>query len=150
MHTEQPDKPSNGAGSIQEISLESAEAMVTLHWNPPKNYKSTTIDYYELTLIGTHSNTTTRVYVGTDAQLAFSRILPVSERNYTSASISAVDVCGQRSELSHFVLTEIVSMSGPSTFLTPTNCMHNHNYKPLCNWRIGTTDHVSINNHSMH
>ena len=118
MHTEQPDKPSNGTGSIQEISLESAEAMVMLHWSPPKNYNSTTIDYYELTLIGTHSNTTTRVYVGTDPQQAFSRILPVSERNYTSASISAVDVCGQRSESTHFVLTEIVSLS--DTILIPT------------------------------
>ena len=122
MHTEQPDKPSNGTGSIQEISLESAEAMVTLHWSPPKNYDSTTIDYYELTLIGTHSNTTTRVYVGTDQQQAFSHTLPVSERNYTSADISAVDVCGQRSEPSHFVLTNIVSLSDTSTAPTPTKC----------------------------
>lgn len=122
MHTEQPDKPSNGAGSIQEISLESAEAMVMLYWSPPKNYDSTTIDYYELTLIGTHSNTTTRVYVGTDPQQAFSHTLPVSERNYTSASILAVDVCGQRSEPSHFVLTNIVSLSDTSTALTPTKC----------------------------
>ena len=59
---DKPNKPVNGAGSIREI-LESAEAIITLNWSPPGNHDRTTIDYYELTLIGTHSNTTAIVNI---------------------------------------------------------------------------------------
>jgi hypothetical protein len=128
MHADQPNKPSNGTGSIQEIqSSESTKALVVLNWSLPENYDRTIIDYYELTLIGTHSNTTTIVkYVGPNPQQSFSHniTLEVSERNcIMSASILAVDMCGQQSEQSYFVLTKIVNdTSESSTFLTPTNC----------------------------
>ena len=118
MHTEKPNKPNNGAGSIH--SSESAEAIVTLYWSSPENHNHTTIAHYKLTLIGTHSNTTTTVHVGAEPQQSFSHLLMVSERNYSSASIIAVDACGQESEPSHFELTEIVTET--QTFLTPANC----------------------------
>ena len=115
-HAEKPNKPSNGAGSIQGI--ESEKSIVILNWSPPENHDRTAIDYYELTLIGTNSNTTTIVHIGAvEQQQSLSHTLVVSERNYTSASIWAVNVCGERSKPSHFVLTEIVT--GDST---PTSC----------------------------
>ena len=111
MYAGQPKKPSNGAGSKIQC-LESMKTMVVLTWSPPENYDRTTIDYYELTLIGKHPNTATRVYVGADPQQPLSHILQVdSERNYTSASILAVDVCGQRSESSLFAINSIPIMT---------------------------------------
>ena len=61
MHTDQPKKPRNGAGSKVHC-LESMKTMVVLNWSPPENYDRITIKYYELTLIGKDTKpTTTRV-----------------------------------------------------------------------------------------
>ena len=116
--------PSEASGSIQYL-VGLTEAIVTLNWSPPENHDRTAIDYYELTLIANaDSNTTTTIvyYVGTDSQQSISHKLVVSDRTYMAANITAVDVCGQRSESSHFVLTTIVSESNSSTFLNPANC----------------------------
>ena len=121
MHTDQPKKPSNGAGSKVQC-LKSMKTMVVLNWSPPENYDRTFIDYYKLTLIRKDTKpTTTSVYVGpqADPRQSFSHILQVdSDRNYTSASILAVDVCRQRSEASLFAI--IPAMSG-STSTTPNS-----------------------------
>ena len=94
-------------------------AIITLNWSPPENHKQTAIEYYELTLIGTHTNSTKTVHTGTDSQQTFSHKQVVSEGNYTAASITAVDVCGQRSEPSYFVLNAIVgSTTTPNPFIT--------------------------------
>ena len=117
MYADQPKKPSNGTGS----KIQCVESIVILNWSPPENYDRTTIDYYELTLIEAHSNNTTTVDVRAqaDPRQSLSHILQVnSESNYTSASILAVDVCGQRSEPLEFVLM----ISGTSNILTPTKC----------------------------
>lgn len=121
MHTDQPKKPRNGAGSKVQC-LESMKTMVILNWSPPENYNRTTIDYYELTLIGKDTKpNTSRVYVGAqaDPRQSLSYILQVdSDRDYTSANISAVDVCGQQSEPSLFDI--IPAMTG-STSTTPNS-----------------------------
>lgn len=119
IHADNPDLPNGARGSIQDV--DATKAIVILNWNPPENHNHTAIDYYELTLIGIHFNTTTVVYVGEDTQQFFSHRLVVSGGNliYTAASIMAVDVCGQRSEPSHFALTTIVT--GTSTFPTSNN-----------------------------
>ena len=121
MLTDQPKKPRNGAGSKVHC-LESMKTMVVLNWSPPENYYRTIIDYYELTLIGKDTEPyTTRVYVGAqaDPRQSLSHILQVdSDRDYTSANISAVDVCGQQSEPSLFDI--ILAMTG-STSTTPNS-----------------------------
>ena len=56
-------------------------------------------------------------------QQSFSHKLVVPDKNIRAASIMAVDVCGQKSELSHFALTDdVTSVESESTFLTSTNC----------------------------
>ena len=114
-------------GSIQHLAS-LTEAVITLNWSPPENHDHTDIDYYELTLIGdANTDTTTIVYdVGADSQQSFTHTLVVSaDRNYIAVDITAVDVCGQRSEPSHFALTttstNIVSECNTSTFLSPAN-----------------------------
>ena len=118
MHTDQPKKPRNGAGSKVHC-LESMKTMVVLNWSPPENYDRTIIDYYELTLIGKDTKpNTTRVYVGAqaDPRQSLSHILQVDlDRDYTSANISAVDVCGQQSEPSLFAITPAMTDSTSTT-----------------------------------
>jgi hypothetical protein len=128
MPADQPNKPNNGAGHIYKnlmINSESTEALVELNWSPAENYNHTIIEYYELTLMGSHPNTTiSRVYVGADQQQieSFSHMLVVPEgRNYTSASILAVDMCGQRSEPSHFEIMTGTMACSCSTLSTSTS-----------------------------
>ena len=124
---DEPTRPTVVDGSIQCL-VGLTEAVITLNWSPPQNHDRTNIDYYELTLIGdADTKTTTIVYdVGADSQQSFTHTLVVSAgRNYITANITAVDVCGQRSEPSHFALTttstNIVSECNTSTFLSPAN-----------------------------
>ena len=63
------------------------------------------INYYELTMVGTHVNNTLKLPVGMIDQ-PLQRVV-LSEGNYTAASIIAVDLCGQRSEPSELILTNI-------------------------------------------
>ena len=92
-----PALPNEASGSIKVV--DSTESIVTLNWSPPDNHDHTAINYYELTLIGTLSNTTTIVHVGENSQQSFSHKLVVSDENIRAASIMAVDVCGQKSGL---------------------------------------------------
>ena len=124
VYTDQPKMPSKGTGS--KVHLKSMKTMVILDWSPPENYDRTTIDYYELTLIGKDTKpNTTRVYVGAQADprqsLSHMYIQQVdSDRNYTLANISAVDECGQRSEPLQLALTPYDTSNVLD--LTPTKC----------------------------
>ena len=83
-------------GSIQRLAS-LAEAVITLNWSPPENHGHTDIDYYELTLIGDANTDTTTIvhHVDADSQQSFTHTLVVSaDRNYITANITAVDVCG--------------------------------------------------------
>ena len=112
--------PTDTNGNIQYL-VGLTEAIITLNWSPPENHDRTAIDYYELTLIGNADSSTTTIvyYVGADTQQSFSHKIVVSDKTYMAANITAVDVCGQRSEPSHFALATIVSESNISTFLNP-------------------------------
>ena len=65
--------------------------------------------YYEITLVGTHTNNTVSTHVIDHAQslqvLSYKYNVMLSEANYTAASITAVDLCGQRSEPTQLELT---------------------------------------------
>ena len=125
---DEPTRPTVVDGSIQRL-VGLTEAVITLNWSPPENHDRTNIDYYELTLIGdADTKTTTIVHdVGADSQQSFTHTLVVSaDRNYIAVDITAVDVCGQRSEPSHFALnittsTNFESQCNTSTFLSPAN-----------------------------
>ena len=65
------------------------------------------IDYYELTLVGSHINYSLSVCMIDQLQQIVSYKHVLQEGNYTTASITAVDLCGQRSEPSELILTNI-------------------------------------------
>ena len=67
------------------------------------------INYYELTMVGTHVNNTLKLPVGMIDQ-PLQRVV-LSEGNYTAASIIAVDLCGQRSAPSELILTNTTTDS---------------------------------------
>ena len=100
MHTETPTEPREFTGTIQNISDESvdAKAIASLDWSLPLNDDETTIDYFDITLMGTHTNSTVSVRVADQSQQMLSYKWVLSEGNYTAASITAVDLCGQRNE----------------------------------------------------
>ena len=63
------------------------------------NTDKTAVDYFEITLMGTHTKNTMSVRMAeSDRYLqTFSQKYVLPEGNYTSVSITAVDLCGQRS-----------------------------------------------------
>ena len=65
------------------------------------------VDYYELTLVGSHVNFSLSVCMIDQLQQMVSYKHMVPEGNYTAASITAVDLCGQRSEPPEVILTNI-------------------------------------------
>lgn len=75
------------------------------------------IDYYELTLIGTHSNSTIPVGAINQSSQTVSYKYVLSEGNYTAASITAIDLCGQRSETISLILTNTTSTDHLDTVL---------------------------------
>ena len=85
-----------------------AKAIASLNWSLPLNENETAIDYYEITLIGTHTNSTmsTRKTDQSLQTMSFKYVL--SEGNYTAASITAVDLCEQKSDLS---LVELMNVT---------------------------------------
>ena len=113
MHTDQPKKPSNVAGSIQKVQGLELDSIIALNWSLPENNNRTTIDYYNVTLIGNNTTSTRVYYVGAQADPRQYILQVDSENNYTSASIFAVDVCKQRSEPSLFDIIPV--MTGSAT-----------------------------------
>jgi hypothetical protein len=110
--TAKPRQPRGTSGSIQafvdNIQSDSSEtgtgiaAIASLNWNPPENHNETTIEFYELTLIGA-PNINTFFYRATTQQ-TFSFKYVLSEGDYTAARITAIDSCEQRSEPSQTML----------------------------------------------
>lgn len=102
MHAAIPSKPTKVTGTIQKIqfSLTNISAIASVSWFPPANQDKTVIDYYELVLSTSDTKNTT-FKVPADAFLSYH--VKVPEGKY-SASVRAVDVCGQKSEFSQTVL----------------------------------------------
>ena len=74
------------------------------------------IDYYELTLVGTHTNNTLKLSIDLPLQrVSYTQDLVVSEGNYAIASITAVGLCGQRSAPSELILTNITVSNVPTS-----------------------------------
>jgi hypothetical protein len=108
-------------GTIQNISiaLTGAKAISFINWSMPENNTDkTAINYFEITLMGTHSNNTMSVRMAKSDQYLqiFSQKYVLSEGNYTSVSITAVDLYGKRSNQvqAHLINTTTVSMCAPN------------------------------------
>ena len=105
-----PTAPNNVTGSIQNMSDDTitqkgAKAITSLNWSLPENQSGTAIDYYEVILVGTHTNSTMSVCMTGQSQQTLPYMSVLSEGNYTAVSITAVDCCGQRSKPS--LVTEL-------------------------------------------
>ena len=103
------------------VSQTGAKAIVSLDWSLSDNDNETAIDYYEITLMGTHSNDTiiTECMTSTNQALeVLSYKYVLSEGNYTSVSIIAVDICGERSEPIQVLLTNTTTVSVRSNTAT--------------------------------
>ena len=123
MHAETPTAPEGLTGTIQNISDDTitqtgAKAVSSINWSTPENNTDkTAIDYFEITLIGTHTNNTMTLSVRMSDQYSlqqtFSQKYVLNEGNYTSVSVTAVDLCGKRSKniQVHLTNTTIASMT---------------------------------------
>ena len=116
IHAETPTAPDELTGTIQNISDDTiaqtgAKAVSFINWSMPENNMA--IDYFDIILIGTHTNNTMSMRM-TDQyslQQMFSQKYVLSEGNYTSVSITAVDLCGKRSESIQVHLTNTTTAS---------------------------------------
>ena len=108
MHTctAAPSRLQEVKGNITSANTK-LQNVASVNWLPPANGNETAIDYYELTLNGPNTSSTT-VKVDAAVSLPYKFVLP--EGNFTTVSVTAVDVCGQRSEPSESALN-----------ITPTN-----------------------------
>ena len=125
-HAETPTAPEELMGTIQNISddtltLTGAKAVPIINWSMPENHTDkTAIDYFEITLnqMGTHTNNTMSVRMAeSDRYLqTFSQKYVLPEGNYTSVSITAVDLYGKRSNRVQMQLinTTTVSICAPN------------------------------------
>ena len=101
-------KPSNVYGSIH-IDNNINFSLLLLNWDSPQNWNETDISFYDISLLRNHSDDGTSlrsIHVAASKQilsLAYKYAVSNSE-NCTRASITAVDLCGQRSEASEFQL----------------------------------------------
>ena len=136
MHTAKPSQPTGTSGTIEKVLDQSVSseigtrigAIASLNWNPPENHDETAIDSYELTLIGTPTNSTYVYSTTKQPMFSYVYVLSDSEGNYTDVSITAVDLCEQRSKPSKVELRNINS-DNPlirSTQLGPTMSMTCH------------------------
>ena len=82
-------------------------AIASFNWSQPENQDEMPVDYYELTLVGSHINFSLSVCMIDQLQQMVSYKHVVPEGNYTAASITAVDLCGQRSKPPEVILTNI-------------------------------------------
>lgn len=122
MHTETPTAPEGLTGTIQNISDDTsiaqtgAKAVSFINWSMPENnMDKTSIDYFEITLIGTRTNNTMTLSVRMSDQYSlqqtFSQKYLLTEGNYTSVSVTAVDLCGKRSKNIRVHLTNTTTAS---------------------------------------
>ena len=109
-HTATPSKPREVKGlNITSVTFVGG-SIVSVNWVSPKKQHEREIDYYELTLKGFKTNSTT---FKVDAASSLPYYLNVTHDNYT-VSVTAVDVCGQRSEPSEFVNFTSAGSKDPS------------------------------------
>ena len=106
MHTAAPSRLQEVKGNITSTNNE-FQSVASVNWLPPANGNETAIDYYDLTLNGSNTSSTT---VKVDAAVSLPYMFLVPEGNFTTVSVTAVDMCGQRSEPSQSALN-----------ITPTN-----------------------------
>ena len=95
---------------------------------PENNTDKTAIDYFEITLMGTHTNNTMSVRMAeSDRYLqTFSQKYVLPEGNYTSVSIAAVDLCGKRSNRVQVQLTNTTTVSTCAPNLAPSTSDAKH------------------------
>ena len=101
------------SGSIRNISAADIGGVAFVNWIPPTNENETVIDYYNVTLIGSHTNNSMLIHKPTSAKTYLHRF-EVSETNYSAVSVEAVDICGQSSEPLQSVLN-LISSTGTSS-----------------------------------
>ena len=110
MHTAAPSRLQEVQGNITSANNE-LQNIASVNWLPLANENETAIDYYDLTLNGSNTSTTT-VKVDTAISLPYKFL--VCGENFTTVSVIAVDVCGQRSEPSQSALKiTTTNSSGP-------------------------------------
>ena len=104
------------SGSIQNVSGSDTSGVASVKWTPPTNKNETVIDYYSVTLIGSHTNDTIILINKDTSMQTYSYSFGLSDTNYSAASVVAVDTCGQFGEPSLSVLNQTSStFSNPST-----------------------------------
>ena len=104
LHAAQPSIPRDITGKIQNISstFSNVRSIVSMNWLPPENENETDISYYETTLYGPDTTSTT-FKVPTSASLPY--VFVLSNGNFITANVSAVDMCDQSSKASISALT---------------------------------------------
>ena len=126
---DKPIAPKDLIGTIQNIPDDTTpgmKAIFSLNLSIPATQNEAAIDYYEVLLIGTHPNKTTcRIVRMTDQ--SFPIVLP--EGNYTAANITAVDLCGQRSEPAPL---ELINMTTQSTIISNRTITDNCTDSGVC------------------
>lgn len=95
--------PSNVYRSIHIVDNVS---LSLLNWESPRNQNETSISFFDIILI--RSSTNSSIHVAASRQ-TLSYKYAVLDGNYTAASITAVDMCGQRSDASEFQLTSVIN-----------------------------------------
>ena len=131
-----PNAPEDLMGTIQNISddtltLTGAKAVSFINWSMPENNTDkslTAVDYFEITLMGTHTKKTMSVRMAeSDRYLqTFSQKYLLPEGNYTSVSIAAVDLCGKRSSRVQVQLMNTSTVSTCSPTLAPSTSDAKH------------------------
>ena len=101
-------KPSNVYGSIH---VDNNISVSLLNWDSPQNWNETDISFYDISLLRNHSDDGTSlrsIHVSASRQTLSYKYAVSNSGNYTRASITAVDFCGQRSEASEFQLMAVI------------------------------------------
>ena len=111
-----PTKPTEVYGSITGDFIPT----LILNWNASQ-YQETVVDYYDITLISNHSNNSIHAAALSSVQTQY--IYIALDGNYTAASITAVDLCGQRSEPSKFELPAVIVISDNGNSLPCCMCL---------------------------
>ena len=112
-------KPSNIHGNIQIIDNIS---LSLLNWDSPPNQNETDISFYDISLSRNHSDESDgtgtslkSIHVAASRQTQSYKYAVSNSGNSTRASITAVDICGQRSDASEFQLNDILVTDGNIT-----------------------------------
>ena len=106
LNAARPTKPTEAYGSIHMI--DGIIPTLVLNWNASQ-YQETVINFYDITLISNRGNSSIHAAALSSMQTQYVMTYIALDGNYTSASITAVDLCGQRSEPSKFELPIVIN-----------------------------------------